>query len=144
MPINQQDTYAYPRPGTDQFWREYAEPEEEFLRAAHLLHRAMDGLSQREDPTKLKDGLTLLAMLNDRVAPVLVMNDGSYRMHWASTSLIGSLAMMMTLDLAESRRFARCEVCNSIFVTTSPEARYCSAKHRRTAQQRNYREGRKA
>ncbi len=44
VPEAERDTYPYPAPCGPEFWRLYAEPVEDFLRAAATLYEILDGL----------------------------------------------------------------------------------------------------
>ena len=132
VPEGGREAYQYPMPVSDQFWGLYAEPVEEFVRAAVILRDALEGLGQGDERSK-----DIVHSLVFRTSPAIECTpDGGWRQFWVSTSLLGSLGMMVLLDLTEGRRLVRCGVCNGPFVTTSHAARYCSDRCRNTAQKR--------
>ena len=148
VPEPERESFQYPRPYTDQFWRRYAEPVSEFLSAGELFRQTIDGLRdakpekdrQDEDFHRIESGIHLLRSLVFRVSPTITLEtDGSYRVRWIATSLLGSFAMMALLDLTESRSVLHCKVCGKPFVSGSPKAKYCNPKCRHAAQKRRQR-----
>jgi len=146
VPAEERDTFAYPQPLTDAFWRLYAEPVDAFIDGALMLRDALGGLkllkplaeaSERE-ASQLDRARNLLQTLIWGTSPVLKFTaEGAAEPVWVAPSLLGALAMMAFLDLTESRRrLRRCEVCGRLFVSTAWQATYCSAKCRHTAQKR--------
>ncbi len=83
--------------------------------------------------------MDILHALTRTVRPTLVSSDGVLRQEWLSTSLLGTLAMMVLLDLTENRRILTCETCGEIYPTKAYQARYCSDTCKFTAQKRRYR-----
>ncbi len=135
VPQEAVETFRYPRPLSKPFWESYAEPVEEFAKAAIMLRDALDGLDH-DDP----HSADLLNALVFRATPAIAPEPGGgWRQCWVGGSLLGSLAMMALVDLAEQRRLLRCAVCQTPFVTTSPKGLYCSKKCRNTAQKRTQR-----
>lgn len=141
--------YAYPAPLSEAFWHSYAEPVEDFVRAANTMRRALylleidpepDDGHQKKDPGQVRGGMDLLHALIRTSRPALTLTeDGSYRQEWLSASLLGAMAMMAFLDLSQDRKIMTCEVCGSLFVTGAYQARYCSSTCRYRAQKRRHR-----
>jgi len=135
--------YPWPVPLSAEFWRLYAEPFEEFLWAmisfkSMLLDLA--GTGQASELAGGKEGRDQMHALLASVSPVLERGkQGGWKQQWASMSLLGSFAMMALLDLTEGWRVRECPVDRRTFVADAWQARYCSARCRRTAQKRAYR-----
>ena len=142
------ETHAYPRPLTEEFWRCYAEPVEDFVKAATSLLNAINNLGTAKsaadavdsDLENIRTGMDDLHSLVRTVSPAIVPAlDGALHQGWISTSLLGSLAMMALLDLTESRRVLTCKSCGKLFVTTAYQARYCSSTCRFRIQKQRHR-----
>ena len=88
---------------------------------------------------RVRKGMDILHALTRTIRPTLLPSDGVLRQEWLSTSLLGTLAMMVLLDLTERRRILTCEKCGGVFVTKAYQARYCSDRCRFTAQKRRHR-----
>jgi hypothetical protein len=139
--------YPYPQPLTEDFWRLYQEPVDEFLNAAALLAEAVERLA--EEQGRRADVLWLSKseanQLNALAAPVqpeiIVTNDHKLEMTWAFPSLLSALAMITIQQLTENEgQFVRlCERCRLPFVTGDDRAAYCGAKCRQTMQKRKRR-----
>jgi hypothetical protein len=141
---NDKTTYEYPKPLTEEFWRIYAEPVEDFLEHAGwliaALHRVASPPTFRSKGSEHGLGLETLNTLAGRVSPVLELNDdGSFRQGWGTNSLLASLATMAIFDIGGSQRVLRCETCGRHFVTPAYQAKYCSDTCRSTAQKRRSR-----
>jgi hypothetical protein len=152
VPETEWQVYQYPQPGSGEFWLQYAEPVNEFLRAANLLRDALDGLktpasakktSEAEHQRRKRGKFLLDALVFQVSATTELKDDGSLGLQWVSPSLLGSIAMMAMLDLTESR-LIRCVVCDTLFPTHSPKAKYCTARCRNTAQKRAHRKKKQA
>lgn len=147
------ESYPYPAPLSEEFWRTYAEPVYDFVEAARLLlnalrlfqaHQGDPGTGSAADALKLHQAMDAFHGLIETVSPTISPSvDGTPRQGWLATSLLGALAMMALLDLTESRRVMTCHTCRKIFVTKAYQAAYCSTTCRNTAQQRRYRANRK-
>ena len=148
VPEAAREGYAYPLPGTEAFWRIYAEPVEDFVAAATLLLSAIKFLGEvRISGDDLQhDRSEILARLDDLhrlLAPVgpavTLTEDGTFRQEWRASTLLGAYTMMALLDLTEGRRPLICTTCGRLFVTKAHRGIYCSATCRQTAQKRRYR-----
>jgi hypothetical protein len=127
VPKEETATYEYPLPASPNFWREYAEPVDDFLRAAQRLQSALIDHS-KDRPHGL---LTLRRLIN----PIGIdfepgKDHGIKTMRWRSPSLLASYAMMILLDFNNERRprLHKCERdnCGTLFVSSAYQARYCS------------------
>lgn len=138
VPVAEAEMFQYPMPASDGFWAIYAEPVDEFLRAANFLREALEEVRTnhpaQHSSYMIFQGLNSLAF---RVSPAIGRSeDGTCRLSWVSTSLLGSFATMAMNDITEDKRLMRCRVCNTLFTTSSPRVRYCSKTCRGTAQKR--------
>jgi hypothetical protein len=151
IPVKNRETYAYPSPGTDKFWRLYAEPIEDFLGAASILRTALEELARSQpwdtaskaDRVWIMHGRDLLHVLTASIAPAMFLRrDGIWEQRWIAPSLLGSFAGMALQDLTEQRRLLRCAnaTCRRLFVTAAWQAQYCSERCRYTVQKRGYRQ----
>lgn len=137
VPQDEAETYDYPIPLSEDFWRLYAEPYGEFLHGVQYLGEALWSLrhhqpvdvSAVEDARIVKRGVFLLETL---LAPATVtavpMADGTFAQAWICGSLLSAFALMALQDLTESRRVRDCaaEPCGRLFVSQHPAALYCS------------------
>jgi hypothetical protein len=151
VPQEHWETYRYPTPLTEDFWRQYAEPLDQFARAASILRRAFDGL--REDqaanaasapswelPQPRHEAWLSINSLVSSVSPALEFSsDGKPHQEWQAPSLIAHFAMMLLFDVTECRRLLSCAACDRLFTAKSPKARYCSDRCRERMQKRRYR-----
>ncbi len=142
------ETFSYPRPTSEDFWKLYAEPLHEFYVGANTLLRAIQGLARinpkstasEEDERSLWRGIPLLHALLAPVSPTIrPLNDGSFEQRWVAQSLLASYAMMVLQDLAENKRPRSCKVCKKLFLSADSRALYCSRKCRHTEQKRRWR-----
>ena len=70
--------------------------------------------------------------------------DDKPHVRWAAPSLLGTYALMVTLDLSRRGTVRSCVRCASPFVTAAPQAIYCSDRCRYTVQKQRLRERQKA
>jgi hypothetical protein len=119
VPLAERETYAYPLPATEAFWKLYAEPVDEFAIAR---------------------GRRSLHALTFPASPVLVAHDEGFDQAWSAPSLLGHLALMLLQDMTGHQRLLECEVCQRIRTSPRASARYCSDRCRNTAQKRRQRE----
>jgi hypothetical protein len=90
-------------------------------------------------------GVSLLDWLLKPVNPRLwITSHMTLDYYWGFPSLISSLAMMVVQDMVEQRRIRFCEACGVLFLSSAPQARYCSTRCRNTAEKRRLRARRKA
>lgn len=140
------ETFPYPRPFTDAFWRQYGEPLHDFLLHARLLAMLLENLAPprarrpgpREAPVwvaraRSRDALHQLVA---SVAPVLdEQPDGTFLRRRQGPSLLAALAAMMFDDVADRHRAYRCARCGEAATAPAWQARYCSPRCRKTAEQ---------
>jgi len=147
-PSEKGESWDYPMPLSEKFWKMYAEPVEEFLQGARILKSALAELSclpkkksklTNEEIHRSLFGRKLLHSLVDGMCPVLDIINDKFQQRWMAPSLLGSLAMMALQDLGEQRGFLVCRVCNKLFVSKAYQATYCSIRCRNTFNKREYR-----
>jgi hypothetical protein len=144
VPARERETWAYPIPLSEDFWRHYAEPLDDFLFAVLGLRQTLERLTtsksrphENDAQTSIEGDIQSLQRLVASVSPTLKRpRRGGFAQQWHSSSLLGSLAMMALLDLTEQRRVVACRVCDRVFVTSAWQGRYCSPRCRWTAQKR--------
>jgi len=143
--LEEAETYEYPWPNTQKFWRSYAEPALDFLRAARDLAAVLRMFRPLPEKNRL-DHRTLsrlVARLNRHAATtspaVFVDERGQLGQGWVSSSLLGNLAVMAQLDLTQGRALRSCETCGAAFTSQHDGARYCSTRCRSTSLKRRYR-----
>lgn len=136
-PREERETREYPLPLSEEFWREYAEPLDQFVNAVRALE---DALRYLQEPTEVRRGRDKINALAGDVNLTLLTSEEGFRQAWVSTSLLGTLAAMAIFDLSGGKRVLRCETCGRPFVSGAPTARYCSPTCRQTAQKRAYRQ----
>jgi hypothetical protein len=153
VPKGEEETYFYPQPLSDGFWREYAEPVTDFLSGAALLQATLEGLGTMNNlrdtagatgPEQFLQVRVALETLNAVVGTIAlgirVGQEGSFQQQWIAPSLFASYALMALQDLTRQRRVLRCIVCGRLFLSKAHAARYCGLKCRHTSQKRAYRE----
>ncbi len=133
------ETFQYPRPGEPRFWKLYAEPLGDFLGSAFILRDALEKLGHNGDDADLREGQALLNALVEGVSMAIVPTDHGFTQRWVAPSLLASFAMMALQDLTEGKRVLTCENCGALFLSDAWQARYCKARCRLTALQREYR-----
>lgn len=148
VPQLERKTYSYPQPGSEEFWRLYAEPVDEFLEAAALLLGIVQDLGKLDDTadskTKAQIALVGLNRLLEPISSAAVLSDSAEVVKsWNTPSLLSAFATMILEDLSEQRLPRTCENCGKIFVTKAYQGRYCSDKCRYAAQKRRYRDRQK-
>ena len=151
LPAEEAETYQYPNPQSNEFWRSYGEPIDDFMTGARALRSAVEGLgkvvrraSDWQEQGDLDYEITLgwqdLNKLLSAVNPVLQFTDNEKpRLEWEAPSLLAHFALMVLHDVTEDRRLFRCEGCNRIAVTQSRVAKFCSVTCREKMQKRRFR-----
>ena len=134
-------------PLSDEFWSAYAEPVDDFLRAARWFANAIDAVGAPEDApviekegSKSKTGKILrgevrlsrsgaidrLNRLSSGVTPVVTLNQDGYEQSWRSPSMLGCLAMQALQDLLGGERILLCAQCAHAFRSAHHNKRFCS------------------
>jgi hypothetical protein len=144
VPAGERETYAYPAPLTDEFWRQYAEPVTSFVNVAKYLADAAVRLVSSEDfPMSQYEGFSEGVPLIDTRAAISILRsllkpvsldvgedaDGQFQVRHRFPSLLGMLAMMVARDVSGKRRLYQCP-CGRLFCSAHPKARFCSTEHR--------------
>jgi hypothetical protein len=141
------ETYAYPRPETLEFVRQYCEPVDDFLEAAFVLRDIADMLLPKKpikemDKPEMDRLFSAKMALEALVAPISrgfrIAADGTYEDYLASPSLLSSFAMMLFDDLI-GKRLSRCRACGLIFGSSAYQAEYCTDTCRRREYKRRWR-----
>lgn len=123
VPTGQKETYGYPKPYSEEFWREYAEPLNQVISAATALRQAMQDARRG-----IVTGLNSLVSL---AGPAIVPIKGKLVQRLVSPSLFGSLVIMAQVDLASGRLIkCRNERCANIVVALNAQSAYCSPQCR--------------
>jgi predicted RNA-binding Zn ribbon-like protein len=151
VPVDERESYPYPVPRSESFWRLYAEPVNTFAQAVLLLRDAIKRLLSHGQNQHPSDQEKLDVLIGKQHLNHLTSGgtsfleptaEGTWRQTWSSPSLLTSLAMMVSFDLADKkRRFLRCKKCGELFTTTAWQARYCSETCRNRVQKRRFRHG---
>jgi hypothetical protein len=143
--FSKRDSFAYPQPYTVEFCRLYGEPLFDFCNAARLLVGAISHLGFKQP--EIKDPKLARKQANDTInllrRPVAstteLEEDGSWKPHRVSPSLIASFADMFVEDLLFGRTIVRCSCCGTLFVSSNYQAHYCSFLCRLREQKRRLR-----
>lgn len=133
IPRDEARTYAYPLPLSESFWTLYAEPVGEFARAvnyfADSVHLAGSSDAEEEErglsrlhgligPTTEMPPTKLRPTRRDAVQPVVV------------GSLLAAFARMAYQDLRGGARAILCATCETVFVSSHYQTRFCSPQCR--------------
>jgi hypothetical protein len=143
LPRTRRPPARYPLPLTERFWRNYAEPVDDFIAAALALRDALDALRAATS----RDRARGVELLNHLVAPISVAltQHGTHRAYsFQSPSLLATLAMIAMQDLTKGQRPAACLACGVPFLARTSASRYCTIRCRSTEQKRRQRKGAKA
>jgi len=150
VPFDKQNSFAYPQPHSDEFWRLYAEPLPVFTNAARALRDCVETVAQLKEMREARSRsearifqlalYKLNALVNDISPAIVPTANGSLAQRWGTHSLLDSYAMMAVQDLSENGRILRCRTCGTLFPTRSSQVEYCSKTCRFTAQKRRFRE----
>jgi hypothetical protein len=148
VPKEESDTYPYPLPTTELFWREYAEPLDLFLEGAQLLLRAITYRRQEERlPHRLgREILNQLVSSVGLTAGESPSERGGLEYRWLSPSLLATFGMMFCSDIKGAWQLFQCarEDCGKIFVSRAYQAAYCSDRCQFTVHKRKQRGKEKA
>ena len=136
VPRSDRETFDYLSLHGEDFWRQYAEPIDDFLQVAHSLRGILNGL---DDPKQRNEWLALkLDRLVQVMAPTPIFENAQLQWRWGSPSLIGHLGMMLLVDNSKGRRPLRCD-CGALFLSAAHQGRYCSESCRWRFQKRRLR-----
>lgn len=150
VPSSAKNAYQYPWPLHPEFWDIYAEPVEEFVQTAtvfrNLLRRLYE-LSASPQETinrgQFDSRVRVLFALEGMLAGTAPLADGDevdgFHLALRFPSLIAALGMMIVKDLEAGKTPQLCIECETPFLTSAYQARYCSSRCRNTAQQRRHR-----
>lgn len=143
-PRREAETCLYPIPGTEEFWRQYAEPVEVFVQAAIAFREMCLWLGHPHDETapntdKAWLRKTALETLNALIAPISLtatQNQDNLQPAWRAPSLTGIFAIMIVRDLTARRRPLLCAACGKPFTSSAHNVRCCSKTCRYRLQKR--------
>lgn len=137
IPEGEIESYQYPHPMSEPFWRLYAEPVRDFLTAAYRLQEAILAAAPPETETRAPSTGPLNALVAP-TGPVVVRTDDGLEQRLLLLSLLGGLATTAQLDLVGDRRIARCqnEKCGEMIVAHGYQTIYCSVQCRYAAVKR--------
>jgi hypothetical protein len=150
VPDEQAETYAYPGPGTPEFWQSYSEGLGLFVGMAKYLAgivQALEPLQQGEaldeqQKTIAWRGLSRLNAFAAAVQPAATLSEKNrVRIAWSSPSLLGCFAVMLLSDLAAGQLIRACPNCGVFFLSGNRKAIYCSSSCRYAYQKRQWRSG---
>ena len=153
VPSLEREVYKYPIPLSKDFWSLYAEDVNQFLdwicRFAGFVraigrYRITEPMNEEEkarvDKTEIGAAIAELQALAAQTTPTIGgIEDGDYVRYWAPTSLLGAYALMVLSD-AGNGLLNVCDQCGRVFASSAGRARFCTARCRKTALQREWRE----
>jgi hypothetical protein len=147
----------YPRPGTPEFHKVYAEPVADFafacirfFEAAQAVSNHLRGVSplirnqRADDEFVLNESMANLRSLEHGIGPSHILEKrklekGKLSVQNESVSLLSSFAVMLFMDLSRGRRVIGCDRCEKIFVSDHQQARFCCDKCRCNEASRRFR-----
>jgi hypothetical protein len=137
------NTFDYPCPLTEDFWRLYSEPIDTFLRYVSILDCATQYLRPTPDFDRSCEELTARLYLEALLAPAGQIpyrnSEGRIEQRWRFPSLISALTQMAFQDSLQGRRRLRCRGCGLPHVSDAYQALYCSEQCRYKQQKRDLR-----
>ncbi len=148
VPNHEKDVFAYPPPGSADFWKLYAEPVHTFLNGAlalqnivrDLRHISPLGEAKEEDQQRVCRGISILHALVAPISPgIKQLDDGSIEQRWVAPSLLASFAMMLLQDVSAQKRVLACKACGQLFLSAAYQAQYCTDTCRNAEQKRRHR-----
>lgn len=149
FPSSSKARFEYPPPLSADFWRQYAEPVEEFIATANMLRTCIESLGRLRDvgpfigfTQSVPAAIHNLEVLSRGTRPVLECGEDQRRVTrtWDSPSLLGWLARMVEEDLLAPDRVLTCAVCGTLFRSALRRAAYCSLRCRTTGEKRRQRQ----
>ena len=111
-----------PQPGTEDFWKVYQEPVEDFFRAARLLSWIQSAIKEAEttgDPTAILSQLALSGWVKSP----------SGETAWTGASLLGAYASELLTGDSGVRRCIQSN-CGTVFMPSRSDQKYCSERCR--------------
>jgi hypothetical protein len=148
-------THQYPSPGSEEFWRAYAEPVDRFLAGAGLVAGILEAFAEaKQKPIKWtaldrvsvwrRSNLVARSQfLNDLLSsssPALSLGkDGVPAFRWSAPSLLGHFAMMVALEVIQAGRVPGHCACGRFFMAQHPSQTYCGDRCKRRLAKRRYR-----
>lgn len=135
----------YPLFSEVEFWRSYSEPLYSFLWAVFSLANPLAGFLQEweGEEWRVRNAFLALGQINEhafgctpigRLAPA-----NQIELRWSFPSLLAIYAGFILRDLAAGQRVLRCPVCESLFLSGSYQAKFCSSTCRSAHHKRQQR-----
>lgn len=132
--------FEYPVPCSEEFWRLYAEPLDQFHLLAHTMADVLDGLSGDYVVEIPVPDVTMNRLLSP-IQPMLQTDDDGHLVgRWFSPSLVGTMALMAFLDLTGWAQIEHCDECGGLFVARRTGTSYCSPQCKARARKHRQRE----
>jgi hypothetical protein len=140
------ETYPFPQPASEEFWRVYAEDIDQFLRLAFSFAAAIRILAQAGGKQLAGDQLAearqAVEFLNRLAAGAeagfSLGENGAVECCRKTPSLVAAFARMALLDLARGW-IQVCARCARVFISSAGKARFCSPRCRYAVQRRIWR-----
>jgi hypothetical protein len=124
IPHKAKETFHYPVPFSQSFWRQYAEPLEDFIAAARWFRHALEELRSPAVQKGLSSPSTLNALLSPvRVSLIAQKGGKGLRQFWEPPSLLSTFALMALQDHVRPGTIIQCP-CGSFFWSNIPNAKY--------------------
>jgi len=138
------ETFPYPEPCTPEFWKQYAEPFDEFVRAVLRFERIVNN-KPRTSERSHSAALFRQDKLNVLINGVFLSFQDTGRnkraqMVWHVPSLLGLFALSAAQEFTSARVIANCIACQKPIFSDKYQKRYCSKKCRSLIQKRKQRE----
>jgi hypothetical protein len=143
------ESYAYPTPTTEEFWKLYSEPLPDFIEAGLALLGALSEVNGMQPASRRENGggqlrPTALEGLMEPVGIALVPTPGGwFGQAYRVPSMLGALAAMHAADLMNAGWIKTCARCNAPFTSKSGKAQYCSPACSNAARQQRFRANQK-
>lgn len=144
---SERETYPYPNPLSEEFWRWYSEPVDVFLQNAKGFAQAVQRIARIRPLSEISGPEQHeLRMARENImrlaaqAPLALFPepDGTYKRESITTSLIAACGQMVLQD-AQNGRLNMCGNCERVFVSSAGRARFCSDRCRKAKLQREWR-----
>jgi hypothetical protein len=127
---NDREGFQYPIPLSDEFWRGYGEPVEDFIQHCMIVELATAPLFKSSPLRAVIDKDYALDYLRRLLGPCRSqpdLDDGRPVEAKQIPSLMAHFAQMAWMDIQDKRRLLRCP-CGTPFLTHSYQSQYCSRK----------------
>jgi hypothetical protein len=133
---NEADTFQYPMPLSDEFWRSYGEPKSEFLNAVKLMARTLQNSQEHLRPTssrhvkqeRIDEAFGDLNFQLEGVHPFMspINSDSKVRDGLTGNSLLQTIARLIQVDALSGLATLKCPNCPKWFFQGNERKIYCS------------------